>query len=401
MRSFTPVILGLLAFHLASCTRQTIPAPQSAVVNPATPESVEAKVVAPSQSLFDLYRLLTLDPKNVAISPLSLKLAFGLLYPGASVTAKNSLEALFGFNKSQPGIVPAEFQLMDESLKNKNTFELSITNSVWLKEPKQVHPDYKKAMTPLRAEIQRLQLKELNAWVERATSGKITQLIDRLKPGTLAVALNTLYLKALWSRPFQKERTIQGRFQPSAHATKVVSMMQQKGRFRYQEDRDSRWVELPYRDSPLVMVLGLPKKRFDLRTAEARLGSDWGKNLKAGWKDRQVDLVLPKFSVNLKESLHPMMKSAGFESLFVKGAFPNVLKTGEMTAAEVIQAVSIDVHEEGTEAAAATAITLERNGFFDGSAVRFYADEPFVFVLMNPESGEIYFLGRVYDPTQG
>ena len=177
--------------------------------------------------------------------------------------------------------------------------------------------------------------------------------------------------------------------------------MQQKSRFRHQEDKTSRWVELPYRDTPLVMVIGLPKKRFDLKSVEERIGSEFLKEMKSQWKDRQVDLVLPRFSVKLKESLQPLMKTAGFGALFAKGAFPKVLKSGDLTAAEVIQAVSVDVQEEGTEAAAATAVTLERAALFEGSTVPFYADEPFVFMLMNPESGEIYFIGKVFDPTQG
>lgn len=391
----------LLCSFLISCNRTPETAAKAAPEILSAADSDGNKVVAPSQSLFDLYRLLSKDPKNVALSPLSLKLAFGLLHPGASMNAKSSIEALFGINKTPSPIASAEFLLLDETLKNKKSFEFSITNSVWLKDPKQIHPDFKKGITPLRAEVQRLQLKELNAWVEKATSGKIQQLMDQLKPGVSALVLNTLYLKALWSRPFAKERTIQGRFQPSPHASKVVPLMQQKARFRYQEDQVSRWVELPYLDTPLVMLIGLPKKRFDLTSTEERIGSDSLKEMKGKWKDRQVDLVLPRFSVNLKESLQPLMKTAGFGTLFAKGAFPKVLKSGDLTATEVIQAISVDVREEGTEAAAATAVTLERSALFEGSAVPFYADEPFVYLLMNPESGEIYFIGKVFDPTQG
>lgn len=401
MKSSNAIYLFLLCSCLLSCNRSQAPSTHSIVETPKTDDSSENRVVTPSQSMFDLYRLLSREPKNVALSPLSLKLAFGLLLPGASVSTKSSLDALFGFNKTESSIVPAEFQLLDEKQKNKKSFELSITNSIWLKDPKQIHPDYRKGIGPLRAEVQRLQLKDLNAWVEKATSGKIPQLIDQLKPGTQALALNTVYLKALWTRPFPKERTIQGKFQPSPHATKVVPMMQQKSRFRYQEDKTSRWVELPYRDTPLVMVIGLPKKRFDLHSTEERIGVELLKEMKSQWNDRQVDLVLPRFSVNLKESLQPLMKTAGFGALFAKGAFPKVLKSGDLTATEVIQAVSVDVKEEGTEAAAATAVTLERGALFEGSTVPFYADEPFVFMLMNPESGELYFIGKVFDPTQG
>jgi serpin B len=401
MKPSNVLIPFLLCSCLLSCTRPSSPSVKTGPETLTVADSTQTKVLAPSQSLFDLFRLLSREPKNVALSPLSLKLAFGLLQPGASVSTKASLDALFGFDKTQTSIASTEFQLLDETLKNKKSFEFSITNSVWLKDPKQIHPEYKKGIAPLRAEVQRLQVKELNAWVEKATSGKITQLMDQLKPGTLALALNTVYLKALWTRPFPKDQTIQGRFQPSPHATQVVPMMQQKARFRHQEDKTSRWVELPYRDTPLVMVIGLPKKRFDLKSVEERIGSEFLKEMKSQWKDRQVDLVLPRFSVKLKESLQPLMKTAGFGALFAKGAFPKVLKSGDVTAAEVIQAVSIDVQEEGTEAAAATAVTLERAALFEGSTVPFYADEPFLFLLMNPESGEIYFIGKVFDPTQG
>jgi serpin B len=361
----------------------------------------ESRVVEPSRSVYDLYRLLGHDPKNVALSPLSLKLAFGILQPGASVSTKNSLEALFGLKPSQSPLFAAEFELLDETLKSKKSFNLSITNSIWLKDPKQIHAEFKKSLSNLRTETHRLQLKELNAWVEKATNGKITQLIDKLPPTTQALALNTLYLHALWSRPFSKDQTVPGRFQPSPHATKVVPLMHQITTFRHQENQISRWVELPYRDTPLVMWIGLPKKRFDLQSVESKIGPDFLKSMEANWKEQVVDLVLPRFSVKLKQSLQPLMKEAGFGDLFVKGAFPKVMASGELSATDVIQAVSLDVREEGTEAAAATAVMLERSGFFGRSSVPFFADEPFLFLLVHPKSGEVYFMGRMSDPTLG
>lgn len=396
MRSLLACSLVLLS----ACNRS--PTPDPAPLETLTPANTnEARVVEPSRSVFDLYRLLAHDPKNVALSPLSLKMAFGILQPGASGSAKKSLEALFGLNANQSAIAPAEFELLDETRKNKKSFEFSITNSIWLKDPKQIHADFKKSLSNLRTETNRLQLKELNSWVNQATGGKIPQLLDRIQPSTQALALNTLYLKALWTRPFSKDRTAPGRFQPSPHATKVVPLMQQSARFRFQEHPISRWVELPYQDTPLVMWIGLPKKRFDLKSIESRIGPDFVKTIGANWKDRQVDLVLPRFSVKLKQSLQPLMKAAGFGELFIKGAFPKVLASGELTATDVVQAISLDVREEGTEAAAATAVMLERSSLFEGSAVPFYADEPFLFLLIHPKSGEIYFMGRVLDPTQG
>jgi serpin B len=396
-----PVVM--ISLLLGGCSKapwkshaQVTPSPSVDVLKGS---ETETKPLNPAGSVFEMFRMLGQDPKNVVLSPLSLKLAFGILYPGASSGTRSALESLFGFSKSRPSITPDEFALADESAQQKKSLQLVLANSIWLKEPKQILPEYRAALDPLRAEAQRLQLKELNAWVGDKTRNRIPRMFESLRPGLTAVALNTLYLKASWSRPFPVSATAPGRFQSSPHGMAVTPLMHLKAGFRYLEAGAGRWIELPYQDGPLVMLVGIPKKRFDLASVTEKLNTEHVKEILSKMKQQTMDLVLPKFSVTLKESLEPLMRRSGFTALFGKGAFPKILRSGDWSATDVIQAVSLDVDENGTEAAAATAVTLERGMPGLSSAEPFFVDQPFVFLVVNSKSGEVYFLGRILSPS--
>jgi serpin B len=374
------------ALLLSSCNHSKVEesSNEKAATKSATAESKTKAELGPEETPFQLFRLLNHDPKNTLISPFSIKMAYQTLYPGASDSGKSFLEKLFDFRKV--------------ANSNPTESELLIGNSIWSKDPKKLHPDFLASLKSSRIESHSLKLKEMNEWVSNMTKGKISKILDKLEPSQQLVVLNAIYLKANWQKPFNEATTIRGKFQSSPYGISAVKMMQSKEEHRYFEDDLSKWIELGYNNSSLVMLLGLPKKRFELEKVGAKLDSQYLKTINAGLKSEKVDLVLPRFKFDTKDSLKHLMSMAGFNSLFEKGAFTKVMKSGDQIISDVIQASSINVNEQGTEAAAATAIALENAIVKLAPSKKFYADEPFFFILRNSKSGEIYFIGRVYQP---
>ena len=147
------------------------------------------------------------------------------------------------------------------------------------------------------------------------------------------------------------------------------------------------------------MMLLLPKKRFNLDNIEKSLSSKALLTLETSAQPAKVDLALPKFKFDTKGLLEPLLKQAGYIELFNSGDYANLYKKNDQAIGSIMQATQIAVDEKGTEAAAATAVMMKSLAMRREVIQTFHADQPFLFILKNEDSGEIYFMGRVTDPT--
>jgi serpin B len=385
-------LTALFALVLVSaCThKESKPAINESKIASQPPAEIHTRLpLTASESTFQLYRLRSEEPSNFVFSPLSLKLAFEILYPGASGENPKILENIFGLNsktnffKSESASVP----------------EVKIANGLWMKDPKAAFPQYKEAVKNLGAEIGVLSAKAINEFVSSATHRKIEKLIDSIDPSSALIAVNALYFKADWKIPFEKSSTAPGRFQSSPHKTIVTQMMAKTARFLYAEDDTSLWVDLPYQSESMVMTLVLPKKRFDLKTVHEKLNASFLRTNLSKMKEEKVRLVLPKFKIEKKESMKGLLISAGYQKLFAADGWKKI-SSNPLNLADVLQGVVIQVDEKGTEAAAATAMLMTESSFNPMNLVikDFICDQPFIFMLRNKKSGEIHFIGKLYEP---
>ena len=357
---------------------------------------------------FKLYQFLSASPENVNYSPLSAEMAFSMAHLGASGATKTTLEKLFGFKSEGAYPFAGEITLANELKKQKSEDApiLMIANSVWTKNPKAVLPAYKKDVeAELEASINPLDAKKINAWVDEHTEHKIQNIIDKLDPNTWTVLVNALYFKAKWSHEFKPANTSPELFQSSTHQTLKVPMMNQTAHFKYFENKYSQWVELPYLKSELSMLLALPTKRYDLRSIEDKLSADLIQEITQKLSSTNVEIKLPKFKFFKKMDLTQTLKGAGYAEIFKGTDYTRFMSKSDIEKLridQVLQATSIEVDEKGTEAAAATAIMMEGSGMMleVNPPKPFYADQPFLFFIRNTKTGEIYFLGRVYNPKE-
>jgi serine protease inhibitor len=397
----------LILSLFSACTRKEESAPEEDVAPGSFSKKSNIKgsdlpapvSVKPGEAPFQILKLHSGQPRNTSISPLSLKMAFELLYPAAGEDSRLALEKGFGFSMKNPNRFSAERALAARLKSEKDkTARLAIGNSIWVKNPDKLNPGFRTSLENLSAEVKPLNLKEMNQWVKTLTEGKIPLLLDSLDPKIPLLAVNALYFKGDWVSPFKKSETLTGNFRSSETSVLVTDLMRQVHSFKYFENETSKWLELPYKDSPFSMVLALPKKDFDLKTVVAALDSTSVDDILTKMKEERVELVLPKFKISEKSSLKEDLSLAGYVKLFSPGEWKAISSDSEFVLGDVIQAITIEVDEQGTIAAAATALTMETTSFDLKSKKPFYCDQPFLYLLVNRESDEIYFMGRVFKP---
>jgi serpin B len=391
------LMLPLVLTLLAACTSQgpTAAPEPTPVTNETllTPGKAFEKSAAEDLP-FKLYQALAADPKDVCLSPLSLEQAFSMIYLASQGATRTQMESLFGFKNDEV------YHLKQESLGEGHTF--SWGNSIWLKPKVPFREDYLKSIKEkLGADsFNVLEPDQMNEWISNATKGKIERLVDSLDPRTISVFINAFYLKAPWQTPFQKADSLYGPFQSTPSKASQVVYLSRKAKQLYFEDDAAIWLELPYSNRQLTLLLALPKKKLELRTVEDRLSHAYLKKVVDGLESTLVDVKLPKFKLASTLDLGSLISGLGYSELFSVGNYSKMTSVPDTRISKVLQATQIQIDENGTEAAAATAATMETTSFMPEvmKPKTFHANQPFIFVVRNPNSGKLYFLGRVFDP---
>jgi serpin B len=242
----------------------------------------------------------------------------------------------------------------------------------------------------------------INEWVEQKTKDKIKDLI---KPGVLnsltrLVLTNAIYFKGNWSHQFKKSATKENTFWLTRDKAVTVPLMSQKENCRYGKNEALQLIELPYVGDSFSMIVLLPNTIDGLSKLETTLTED----TLASWlmllRKREVRVFLPKCTVTSEFNLEQTLSAMGMSDAFTtKADFSGMTGNKDLFMSTVIHKAFVDIHEEGTEAAAATAVTMRMTAM-PTPPPEFRADHPFLFLIRHNPSESILFLGRVADPTQ-
>jgi len=243
----------------------------------------------------------------------------------------------------------------------------------------------------------------INGWVSRQTAGKIDKILDQIDPSEPAVILNAVYFKAAWQAPFMARATRDDDFKLTPSTTVKVPTMHRLGYFATIARPGFRAIRLPYSVGALAMVIVLP----DAVGGADRLARDLDARalaaLLAGLTQTQdVDLALPRFKTSFKAEVGKLFRQAGMRRAFdTRADFSGM--TGQPPAraplaiSAVIHRAVIDVTEQGTEAAAATAVAMVAASM-PAHVVPFVVDRPFLFYIVDDATGATLFEGRISDP---
>lgn len=333
---------------------------------------------------------------------------------GARGNTETQMAQALHFSLSQERLHPGYAVLMHglQAEQAQSGLELSIANVLWGQSGYEFHKEFidvtrdyydagfKEVDFVKDTEQARV---TINGWVEEKTRDKIKELI---KPGILTdltrlVLTNAIYFKGKWMSRFEKERTLPGPFFLMNGEKAEVAMMNQTRELNYSEDETAQILEMPYEGNQLSMVILLPKEKKGVKDLESLLGAETFKNWVSALHKQDVIVSLPKFKMTSEFLLSEALKSLGMTDAFdasadFSGMTPD--PTG-LYISEVIHKAFVDVSEEGTEAAAATAVVMMRlTAVLPDPKPVFRADHPFIFVIRDKSSDSILFIGRVMDP---
>ncbi|NXL32281.1 SPB10 protein, partial [Glaucidium brasilianum] len=382
--------------------------------------------------------------KNVFFSPWSVSSALALMYLGAKGNTATEMAEVLHFTQAaraegssvagpsrgrpkrrkmdteqeQADDIHSGFkELLTAINKPRSTYSLRSANRIYVEKTFSLLPiyiqlskNYYKA-EPHKANFQTApeqSRKEINAWVEKQTEGKIKNLLasQDVTYATKLVLINAIYFKAEWEEKFPAENTILQPFRLSKNKTKPVKMMHMRHTFPVFIMETMKVIELPYVKHELSMFILLPNDIKDSTTGLEQLERELTYEKLSEWTDSRnmtetlVDLYLPKFTMKEKYDLGGNLNSLGMRRAFNSSAdFSGMAEKGDLLISRILHKSFVAVDEKGTEAAAATVIISVTSGPLD-HALKFKVDHPFHFFIRHNKSKTILFFGRFCSPSE-
>ena len=416
--------IGLL-LPLIACSQSTVPAigevlksDKERISSPDVSASEQALLVEGNRAFaFALYQALKGGEGNLFYSPYSISLALAMTYAGARGETAQQMADTLHFTLGQDRLHPA-FNWLDAELasrgegaagKDEKGFRLNIVNAIWGQKDYEflinfldiLAENYGAGLRILdfMAEPEESRV-TINDWVSNQTEGRIEDLIPQgaIDELTRLVLTNAIYFNAAWEYPFNATMTADGPFYLLDGGQVTVPMMKQTKLLGYAEGEGYQAVELPYEDVPLSMVILLPASG-NFEAFEQGLQAQQVSDIIDGRQFREVDLSMPKFEFDSEFSLKDILTGMGMPVAFSGDAdFSGMTGNRELSIGDVIHKAFVSVDEAGTEAAAATAVTMPTSGPPEPPA-EVTIDRPFIFLIRDIKTGAIIFVGRVLNPA--
>ncbi|WP_062517764.1 serpin family protein [Demequina gelatinilytica] len=393
-------------------------APEIEVARPApTPSAAVPLAASFNDAGLTMFRAAAAD-RNLALSPISIGLAFGMVDAGATGTVDDALEEVFAYPAQGEALLNA-FNSLDLAIASEkgdgapnaegDTVDLPIVrvaNAAWFDEGFTPDPAYVETVqTWFGAQARTLPLaadpegsrEEIDGWVEDRTEGLIPRVLPESVPGpdTRLILVNTLYLKAQWWDPFSEAGTYEDDFTRLDGSVTDAELMTQAFDARYATTDAYDAAVLPYVGG-LEMVLIVPRSgRFE--EVRGTFDVDALAGLDGSLAEGYVLVQLPRFetasTVDLRAVIADRMGIAGlFGEIGLDGIGP------ELEVGAAVHATKVIVDEDGTEAAAATVIEGMAGSMPPEPVAEIIADRPFLYAVRDTETGAILLVGQYLDP---
>ncbi len=364
----------------------------------------------------DLYHRVRTQGGNLFFSPYSISTALAMTYAGARGQTEKEMARVLHFTLPQAELHCAFAELAERfaEIEKQGQISLIVANSLWCE---QTYPFLDTFLDlnrkHYRAEVRLVDFvgrpepsrREINAWVEEKTHGKIRDLIQpgQITEVTTLVLCNAIYFKGLWLTQFRPDVTRVEPFFIAKERKVNAPLMRQTLRVQTHATSDAVIFALPYAGEDLSLVVLLPKTVDGLEAIESQLTAarlqTW---LTALDKARGIKAVvyLPRFKLTCRLDLAGVLAAMGMPSAFRRGAdFSGISHANDLFISHVVHQAFVDVNEEGTEAAGATGVVVSRTAVEPTRPLELRVDHPFLFIIRERQTGSILFLGRVVDPT--
>lgn len=375
----------------------------------ATPEATKAHVQANNTFAFNLHNKIKSRTKNVFFSPYSISTAMAMAYEGSKDTTANEIRAVMGYS-SDPTEMRSSYAFLHNRYNPETAdYELNLANAFWVEQSYPFLVSYVETLkTSYASKANSLDFINdteasrgtINRWVEENTNNKIVDLMPQgsITGNTRLVLTNAIYFKGNWKHQFDKSKTSVSKFFVSTDAVVNVPMMKQDdASFNYYSNNDLQALEMLYKGEQLSMLVLLPSDN-DISKLDQYLNTESLSEIRQEMYLKSIEVFFPKFTFNSDFSLNNTLFEMGIEKAFTKEAdFSGMDGTKNLSISSVIHKAFVDVNEEGTEAAAATGISV---GVTAIETDVFKANHPFVFFIIDRENENILFMGVVNNPTK-
>lgn len=364
--------------------------------------------------------------RNIFISPASIYQTLTLAFMGAEGNTEKELATVMGIDLAQTPrseviknyLYERAFQAIRDRDPNLG-YQLTHANKLYFDRSLPLSQCFQLV---LQDELEALDFHNvdkatglINGWVKEKTRGKIAKLLppDALDGGTKMALVNAAYFKGDWQSKFEKAETKKDNFYVRRDKIRVAEFMHQKGKFNYytSEELRAHVLEMPYNGDEISMMIILPPFEDNaLKETASRLTPDTLKGVMAEIKSGfysvdDLTVQLPRFKISQTHELRQTLEALGLKTLFDPtsselGRFIDASAEGggyDVPLNSALHKSFIEVNEEGSEAAAATALF----GFRSARPLfhtQFIADHPFAFLIYDKPADQILFFGMYQDP---
>ncbi len=428
---FLPLLLGFPFLLLAGCSVITAVVPGGSgsqvlestmprtEVKDAVLEDLEQLAAGNRAFALDLYHRLEAREGNLFYSPYSISSALAMTYAGAEGQTAEEMAAVFHFLMEGNRLHPA-FNALDQYLESLakqeipddagEAFQLNIANAIWGQKDFHFESEFLDTLAANYGAGLRLldyvQSPEesrviINDWVSDQTRERIQDLIPQgaIDSDTRLVLSNAIYFKATWLEPFEESLTEDGIFH-DLEGQEINTPMMSLGSdvsFPYYQGDGFQVVDLPYLGGQVSMLVLVPDQG-NFNNFETGLDTAVLDQIVAGLAYRPMYLNFPKFEFESEISLAQTLAEMGMPSAFTDGAdFSGMTGQKDLFISDVFHKAFVSVDEEGTEAAAATAVVMTLTSA-PADPLRLVVDRPFLFLIRDHQTNSILFMGRVVEP---
>jgi serine protease inhibitor len=355
---------------------------------------------------------------NILVSPLSLSTALAMTANGANGGTQTEMEQVLGIASLGRERSNAAYADLLCALDGSRGETLTVSNALWADSALPLKQDFLTRdrdffgalLTRMSFGDQAGMAAAVNAWAAKQTHGKVTDLLDpkKIDPQTVMVLADAVYFRGAWRDPFPMSQTKPQPFgllgmTPSSdrfvHQVVDVPTMMRSGEMQYLQTPEFQAVELPYKGDTAMYVF-LPKTGMDLASFEtsltSRVWAEWTGRFTPHWGT----LELPRFTVEAKSELREPLSRMGMPTAFSAehADFTGLSPDRPLWISEVEHSVYVSVDETGTEAAAATAVLMDKWAASSGAPFEMLVDRPFFFAIVDKRTGAPLFFGSVVDP---
>ena len=382
-----------------------------AEVSPMKSNDAEALSQANTHFALDLYAALTAGKDdNVAFSPFSISTALAMTWLGARTETATQMQSTLRFESGAESAAASFEGLLGVLDAKDKPYALALANRLWGQKGYDFLPAFLElSKKHYGAALQEVDFqgdpektrKTINDWVESKTAKKIKDLLAEglIVPDTRLVLTNAIYFKGKWKTAFDKGDTFPAVFK-SPGGDSDAQFMTKEATFGYADTLTAQLLEMSYDGDELSLVVVLPKATDGLADLEKGLSVETLETWMASFAQEKVLVQLPRFKAEGSVRLDDTLKDLGMKLAFSDDADLSGLNgRTDLKITAVVHKAFVEVNEEGSEAAAATAVVVGPKGAAgpsDNNVLR--ADHPFLFLIRHKSTNTLLFLGRVTKP---